>query len=266
MDSRTRPNSITSYDAPKIRWFPVLMYHRVAPQFEMSVSNNLCVSAANFEAQMRFLKARGYQATSLETVADNIRRGTQPKPKQVVITFDDGYHDVFLHAFPILMKYQFTATVFLVSDYLGSSNVWDRGIAQEVQLLDLEELQEMKRYGISFGSHGVTHRRLTELDRQASWEELVASKLALEDTLEVEIRSFSFPYGTTSPAIQKMAMQAGYVSACGIEQREHTLYNLSRIDVPRCGSSGLGWRYRLSGMHFRLRRNPAVRSLKRFFR
>jgi peptidoglycan/xylan/chitin deacetylase (PgdA/CDA1 family) len=243
--------------AAKLEWLPILMYHGVGGDSGPN-PYHLFIPKEGFEAQMRFLKNHGYRAISFEdlalreTLSDRRR---DKKAKEVIITFDDGYRDIFLHAFPILKKYQLTATVFPVSSCLGGSNVWDRGktTVREVQLLLLSELKEMGQYGISFGSHSVTHRRLTGLDAHEAKVEIRTSRVALEQALGMEVRSFSFPYGSSNPTLRDMVRQAGYVAACGIEQREHQLFNLSRIDAPRCRGSGLLWRWKVLGLYFKMR-------------
>jgi len=224
---------------------------------------HVCISAANFEAQMRFLRNAGYQSISLEDAAQMSVRGEKPQSKQVVITFDDGYKDFYTHAFPILKKYELKADVMLVSGRIGGSNVWDQDKLEAVQLLNLEELKEMGEHGISYGSHSMTHRRLTDLEPSEAYQEIFNSKTSLEELLGREIRTFCFPYGRSSPEVRKMVKQAGYVAACGIEQREHTLFNLSRVDAAGCRGSGVMWRLKLSGRIHQGRRNPVLRGLKR---
>lgn len=236
-------------------WLPILMYHRVGDSLSGSDPYNLCVSTAEFERQMRWLRDRGYRSITFEELALMTARANRPMGKPVIITFDDGYRDVYDHAFPILLRHQLTATFFIVSKSIGGMNIWDRGKVVETPLLGLDELKEMRRHGMDFGSHGATHRRLTELDPHEARQEILESKAVLEDRLEMEVLSFSFPFGSSNPALKELVSQAGYLAACGIEQREHSLFNLSRVDVAKCHDSSFQWRWKVSGLHFRLRRN-----------
>ena len=247
---------------PRPAWLPILMYHRVVNQVDGSDPSNLCVSTVEFEAQMRFLRDRGYRSISFEELALTTVHGSRPREKRVIITFDDGYRDFYDHALPILRRYQQTATLFLVSSSIGGLNSWDRGQAAVVPLLGMAELNEARKYGIDFGSHSSTHPRLPDLDRRAAEKEILDSKAALERLLGSEVRSFCFPYGQSSPVLSEMVKNAGYVAACGVEQREHSLFNLSRVDVPTCHGSPFLWRWKVSGLHYRMRQQRVLRKIK----
>ena len=84
---------------------PILMYHDVS-----SISNPWCVSPQEFEQQMAFLYKHGYKTISLSQLGRT--------DKCVVLTFDDARKGVFATAFPILKKYNFTATVFVVPSWI----------------------------------------------------------------------------------------------------------------------------------------------------
>jgi len=262
MQTEGKSDVAQGLDEPKLTWLPILMYHRVTPSTALADPYHLGVSVEEFEAQTRFLKEHGYRAISFEELAESLTRGEKLGPKRVIITFDDGYRDTYLYAFPILKKYQFTATIFLVGYCLGGFNAWDQGKVEQVALLDLRELQEMVQYGISVGSHSMTHSPLDHLDTQAALEEIVRSKAELEETLGVEVHSFSFPHGSSTPILRAMVREAGYLAACGTEQRAHTLFNLSRIDVAQCRGTGLWWRWKLSGLYHHLRQNTVLRKMK----
>lgn len=243
------------------------MYHRVVDEVGTRDEYRLCVSTKVFEAQMKYLRDHGYESISLGALGTSMAKYESPWTKPVVITFDDGYLDSYTIAFPILRKYGLTATVMLVSSRIGASNTWDQGSYMEgTPLLGLSEIREMARQGISFGSHSTTHRDMTKMDADVAWRELVDSKSVLEQCCGLDVSTFCFPYGRSTPELREMARQAGYVAACGIEQREHTLFNLSRVDPVRMGGSGLFWRLKVSGWHYRLPRNRVVKGMIGFVR
>ena len=108
---------------------PILMYHSVssadtkplfvfARPFNVKLRLNI-ISPDSFEKQMGFLKNNGYQVIPLDEYVQGDRVGRKFPHKTVVITFDDGYVDNYTNAFPVLKKYHFPATVFLISDAVG---------------------------------------------------------------------------------------------------------------------------------------------------
>lgn len=95
--------------APQISIF---VYHRVGPQLHDWLYRS--ISETVFEKQIRWL-ASTHTIISLEDLADLIREKRQPCGNVAVITFDDGYKDNYLHAFPVLQNYNIPATVFLTT-------------------------------------------------------------------------------------------------------------------------------------------------------
>ena len=182
----------------------------------------------------------------------------------MVITFDDGYRDVLVNALPVLERYGFTANVMLVSGHIGGRNVWESAEVDKVRLLGQDDLEAMMGRGVAFGSHGVTHRPLTFLSADEARREVEGSREALERLLGLEVRSFSFPHGRSSPAIRDMVRKAGYLAACGIEQREHSLFNLCRVDAAACRGNWFLWRWKVSGLHHRLRQSRMLRRARGF--
>ncbi len=121
----------------------ILMYHRVCPDRDSwSLSP---ISPREFQKQMEYL-GRTYELLSLDRLASFIHRGKTLPEKAVVITFDDGYKDNYLHAYPFLKKYHAPATIFLTTGHIGSDRLfwWDevRYIVNNstAAQLDLDEL------------------------------------------------------------------------------------------------------------------------------
>ena len=249
----------------KLNWLPILMYHQIVDDLDAQPDPyNLNVSVAQFESQMEYLNNKKYQSVHLDDVAWASQKGDSPWIKPVVITFDDGYMDTYTKAFPILQKYGLTATVLLVSGQIGGTNVWDHGEVPYTSLMGTTEIREMAEHGIGFGSHTVTHRPMTELSYQEAQTELVDSKRSLEDLMGHEMKTFAFPYGKSNPVLMEMTQEAGYIAACGIEGRENTLFNLSRVDPAACNDNWLLWRMKMTGTHYKLRQNDGLRKLKSF--
>lgn len=94
---------------------------------------------------MKLISDKGFNSISLDNLdvaIDNIMNNNK---KYFALTFDGGYIDTFTNAFPILTKYGFNATVFLVSDYVGGIKQWGDS---PTSLMTWEQAKEMLKYGI----------------------------------------------------------------------------------------------------------------------
>jgi peptidoglycan/xylan/chitin deacetylase (PgdA/CDA1 family) len=167
------------------------MYHSISnpedpfphPYYETRTSPRV------FEEQMKFLHENGYSSIKLSELPDateKVHGGRRP----LVITFDDGYKDFLVNAFPIMNKYGFTATVFLATGMLGSRSSTFGG----KELLDWSDVRELRKRGVIFGSHTVNHRILKKLAFEELEAEIGKSKIEIESRLGEPVESFSYPY------------------------------------------------------------------------
>ena len=121
----------------------------------------------------------------------------------IAITFDDGLASFGTVAAPLLLEHDLPATLFVVTDAVGSSNVWrgrqDRGIPVQ-PLLDWEQLGALQEAGIHLGAHTCTHPDVTTLRGDALEREIVASKQRLARELGVDATTFAYPYGAVHHA------------------------------------------------------------------
>jgi peptidoglycan/xylan/chitin deacetylase (PgdA/CDA1 family) len=142
------------------------------------------------------------------------------------LTFDDGYENFLIHAYPILRRYGFTASVFLITDFVGKRS--DRKFEQGVPFLNWEQVKSLHKVGISFGSHTCTHPDLPRLSEKQVWHELVSSKECIEDRLGERTRLLAYPHGHSNLVIQQIAEAVGYEAACGISRGRSSRFNLWR--------------------------------------
>lgn len=251
---------MTVSDQEPLKWLPVLMYHRIVDRVEGPDPHRLKIATADFDAQMAYLKARGYQAIPLDDVPAAVGEKSQLK-KPVAITFDDGYVDTYTHALPVLKKHGFTATIMLVSDYIGGRNDWDHGREDSMPLLSTGEIRELAQDGIRFGSHGETHESLPDMSIDDVRSELAGSKAKLEQLLGYEIKALAYPYGRCSPDVCRIAEEVGYRAGFGVDHGSHAMFNFSRIDAASCKGDTLLWRLKVSGVYDTLRQRGSLRRL-----
>ena len=176
----------TSADDKRI---PILMYHSISDKKEKSHPYyHVNTSPAIFDAHMHYLHENNYSVINLQNLEKSF--DTRDSSKFVVITFDDGFYDFFTNAFPILKKYNFSATVFLPAGFIHNERLSFKG----KECMTWSEVRELSNAGISFGSHTATHPQLSELSDTEVEHEIQHSKEIIEDNLGSAIDAFSYPY------------------------------------------------------------------------
>lgn len=224
---------------------PMLLYHKVAEVARGSCHPAIHVRPAQFVDQLALLRRLGAHPISLSDYLAYRRGDAELPPRAVVLTFDDGYLDNYEVALPILQRFGFPATVFLVSQLIGKTNAWDPDEPQ-VPLVGVGHIREMQRARIEFQSHTCTHPRLTTLTPAAAARELGESRTELEQVLGRPVCAVAYPWGAHDPMIERLAEDAGYTAGVIVRRRTnfaHTpRFALRRIGVWRSTSLGrLAW-------------------------
>lgn len=188
------------------------MYHKVDKILPGTRYPGNHVLPEAFDEQIAELKRRDYRSITLDQwVAYKDKRAGLPR-HPIIITFDDGYQSTYHTAWPILQRYGFSATVFLVASLIGKTNAWDVDERQE-PLLDESEIREMQREGITFGSHTQSHRALTKIPLEEAARELADSRKMLESVLGRSVSSLCYPFAKQNRAVRSLARSAGYTAA-----------------------------------------------------
>lgn len=206
---------------------PVLCYHRIGGPLELGVTR---VGRSTFARQMTALARAGWRTLTLEEFA----LGPEPQaPGPFLLTFDDGYASLVDHAYAVLADLGFTATTFLITDYIGKTNTWDvRYTWNRLPHLSWQQIEHWQARGLSFGSHSATHGRLTWLPDAAVEHELTASREALIARLGSEAgRAVAYPFGAVDSRIVRHARAAGYELGFGGVKGTDDAMQLPRVPV-----------------------------------
>ena len=212
----------------------ILMYHQVSEESQVDIMG---VSKSNFREQLSWIKDHGYRVITLSSLNRSESAGLSfPGGKTIAITFDDGYLDTYTTAWPILQDFGFTATVFLVSGWVGKTSGWREDRYASTPLMNWRQAQELYAGNIQIGSHSVTHPWLAKINAEKVAEEILDSRKQIEDRVGVEVYNFSYPYSSTHPEARRILKDGGYLCAC--THRDHYVgsagvdpYSLQRIGI-----------------------------------
>jgi peptidoglycan/xylan/chitin deacetylase (PgdA/CDA1 family) len=192
---------------------PILMYHNIArvPQ-DVRVYRSLYVSPSSFARQMAMLKMLGYRGVSMSDAMPYLRG--EKDGRIAVITLDDGYVDNLEFAMPVLQRYGFTATCYVVSSLVGQYNVWDADrLGVRKPMMTGDQLRAWHDGGMEVGAHTRTHVRLSQCTEQQQRDEVHGSKAELEDRLGIRIGQFCYPYGDHDDRAVDAVRNAGFDAA-----------------------------------------------------
>jgi peptidoglycan/xylan/chitin deacetylase (PgdA/CDA1 family) len=211
------------------------MYHEVSPNPHPSF-RRYTVTVREFTRQMGWLAAFGYQTIDMDALV-RARAGQGSLPKRpVLITFDDGFQGCADYALPVLQAHHFTAVFYLVAGAMGGTSCWmlpELGL--ELPLMSWETARALAAAGFQCGAHTVTHPRLAGLDPARCRAELVEARRRLEDELSRPAIHLAYPFGSYDPAVQVMAAEAGYATACstrpGLSEADDDLLALHRVTI-----------------------------------
>jgi peptidoglycan/xylan/chitin deacetylase (PgdA/CDA1 family) len=210
---------------------PVLMYHRVDT---ITIDRNT-VLTEEFARQMKFLKTAGYTTIKMETLYQYLKGQAALPAKPVLLTFDDGYEDNYVHVLPLLKEYNFTAIVFPVVKWLGQYGTWKK-MSERERLMSWEQLAHWRDKGMEIGAHTVNHLNLRKVTDECLEYELSESKRVLEDKLDIKADYFCYPYGALNEKVKRYVKKAGYKAALAIFEDtnlcgQQDLYALQRVAV-----------------------------------
>jgi peptidoglycan/xylan/chitin deacetylase (PgdA/CDA1 family) len=299
------------------------MYHRVIEENEKEdLQPGLYVTKNVFERQMAYI-ARKYRPSSMSDFCKAVLENQSFPRNTVLLTFDDGWRDNYLNAFPALKKHNVPATIFLTIAFIGSDRLFwfqelstlmtknyhlltkyadaienvlkkypnsksaqnllseniqklipDRNsfieklkyldmdildiiiaemknldntphdpLDNERLLLNWDEVKQMSKDNIEFGSHGLSHRLLTLLNDKEIISELSQSKKTIEKMLGTSVSAFTYPNGDHNTEIKKLTEHAGYICAFATgkhpEDKEFDKFAIERVGIHNDISIGI---------------------------
>jgi peptidoglycan/xylan/chitin deacetylase (PgdA/CDA1 family) len=173
----------------------------------------LCYHSVPRDRINRFRSQMAILNRTAKPIAADFRGVLGNATRHVILTFDDGYSSVIENALPVLNAYKIKSTLFLIPAKMGIHPDWistdNHPDLKEITVRP-ETITSIPVDLFSFGSHGLTHANLTQLDELAAEAELVESKAVLENITHTPISVLAFPYGYFNPQLVEKARSAGY--------------------------------------------------------
>jgi len=203
---------------------PILMYHHLkdlAPDADVDYQQ-LSVAPWDFQQQVAYLQDNGYDTITFAELLGAFTGDVSLPSKPVIITFDDGWDDIYHIAYPILQERDMSATFFISTNWVENLE----GVVSWAQI------EEMANGGMEFGSHSVTHPYLTTSEPDWMEFELEESKAALEEHTGQTITALAYPFGLYDDTVLAAVREAGYEAACTIEQ-DTMVYAGQLLTLPR---------------------------------
>ncbi|WP_442222128.1 glycosyltransferase [Rhizobium sp. 2YAF20] len=210
---------------------PVLMYHSVSEDGPATLARYRFTPAA-FDSQMRWLRANGFHAIMSEQLEWFFANRHPFVGRPVLITFDDGFQNFADHAWPTLRANDLTAEVFLVTDLVGESAMWDADRGSPTPLMDAGTVRRLAAEGAFFGSHLATHRAIDGLSSSDLAAELLRSRMFIERWTGRPSMALAAPFSVTDRRLGRLAKECGYRIGFGGRHGPANL-DCDPIDLPR---------------------------------
>lgn len=206
---------------------PILLYHHIQPYAlaQKEGQLNLSVDDKVFETQMAHLASSGYQTISIDELVQALLTSQNLPPKSIAITADDGYEDIYTYAFPIIRKYNLKMNLMIPT-----------GLMDNTGYLRWSQLKEMIDGGLVFVyNHTWSHASLAQMPEEKIRFEISTAKKQLEDQLGKTVNIFAYPYGSTTPQVEKVLRDEKNIAALstshGFTQCRSFIMNLHRNHV-----------------------------------
>jgi len=184
---------------------PILVYHSVRPQVkgESTLIDYFDITPEMFERNLVYLKENNFSVIPFSSLVKALEEEKELPKKPVILTFDDGWKNQYIYAFPLLKQYGVTATFFIFTNAIGHKN-----------FLSWEQIKELDRFGMTIASHTKSHPYLFQIkDRNILTDEIAGSKKILEDGLGKPVEIFAYPFGYFSDLIVSVVKESGFKAA-----------------------------------------------------
>ncbi len=206
----------------------VLEYHSIG-----SNGSFYTVDTREFKKQIDYLR-KNYKIVSLSEIEKFVRNDIVLPRKSVSITFDDGYYDNYLNAYPYLKKHGLSASIFLSTGYIGKKMFLDKNTS--LRMLGWNEIREMNENKICIGAHTVWHKNITMISQKEAKDEIIGSKEEIEKRIGEKVNYFAYPFDEYNTKHTKIIRSVGFkvsFHSSGLIRPNDNPYHLNRVSVDK---------------------------------
>ena len=206
----------------------ILLFHQVEETWRPGVGWNY---VGQFKRFMFYLKKNHYRVLPVSVL---LEEGRTYSPKDIIVTFDDGYEDIYEHILPVMEALQFPFAVFPIVDFIGRYNDWDFVVGPRTKHLSELHLKYLSENNlVTIGSHSLNHLDLNRVSADIAKREIKDSKTKLENIIGKSVDIFSYPFGKYNHDVKKTVIESGYKMALSYYKgnKEHDLYTIPRRGV-----------------------------------
>ena len=210
---------------------PVFTFHNVGV-----FNGEISLSPQEFRSYMEKFAELDCETLPLEDYIEQLGMPTNKGRRQMVLTFDAGLLGIYEYAWPVLQEFGFHATIFLSTNQMGKTSDWLTHVpgASQLQLMNWEQAEEMAQDPlICFGTQTCSNSDLTQLSPSRSKEEIMSSKMAIEDRLGQEVQTLSYPFGRYNTRVEQEVRESGLLGACsndrGVSNCWRNRFRLKRL-------------------------------------
>jgi peptidoglycan/xylan/chitin deacetylase (PgdA/CDA1 family) len=170
-----------------------------------------------FYRHLKWIEQMGFTSITFEDYWLSLVGELQLPKKPVIITFDDGYEEIYTLARPVLKEFGMRTVLFVLGNRNLRINLWDKKLNLPMtKLLNDQQIVDLYDEGFEIGAHTLNHVNLSKLSTVEAWKEIYDSKRNLESLIHGRIYSFSYPYGAVTKDIQDMVAQIGFFFGCSV--------------------------------------------------
>ena len=193
------------------------------------------VDLNTFLHQLRWLTRLGVRFIPMRDLRAWLEGQKKIPKRSAVLTFDDALVSIAEHAFPYLKQQAIPITIFVIAGLIGrESNFSTRPSAPGRRHLDLTQLKTLIGTGlVEIGAHGFNHINLSQAEGAELRQEIHHAKDLLEESLDVAVPYFAYPWGNTTDAVTQLVKEAGYRLAFTTRKKKLTSNHIDFLRIPR---------------------------------